>query len=750
MFSLCDSLQYITIPNSVTSIGRDAFGSCYNLQSITIPDGITVIGNGAFAYCENLQTIIFNGTFEQWDAIEKGKDWDAYTGNYTITYLGGEGENPDDEDVQGSEGLAYTLSNDGESYIVSGIGTCTDTDIVIPATYQNLPVTTIKSYAFTSDAIESVMLPSSISSIGMNAFSGWMIKNIEVDIDNPYYQSIDGNLYSKDGKKFIQYATGKTESYFVIPDGVEIISNSFSDSALETIYFPDSVKTIDHMPFFQCYDLVNIEVSENNEHFKSIDGILFSKDGTMIIKYPIGKTEKHYVLPDGVTEIDAQAFRSTRLDTIEMPDSLTKIDLYAFFDSYIVNIVFHGTKFEWDAIEKGENWDNTVNDYTITYLGESEDSEATDASYFTFTLLGDGTYSIKAKDKNNMPESVVIPSSYNGKAVTVIAEEAFSWCKLLKNIIIPNSVRIIDNMAFRGCENLTCLEIPDSVIEIGFDVFTWCTNLQNITIPDRVTTMYGFSFAGCENLESIIIPNCIKEIDHYAFQNCKKLKNIVIPDNVTKIGQTAFFGCTSLTSIEIPNSVLSIGASAFSGCTSLTNIRLPEEITVLDSYLFKDCTNLISVTISNSVTNISYEVFYSCIKLEKIIFNGTQSEWDAIVKDEDWDYYTGDYIITYLGENDGDLKISEGLKYILSYDKTCYVVSSIGTCTDTDIVIPATYNGKVVKIISDGAFINCTNLQSIVIPNGVTSIYDAAFAQCINLVSVDLPDSLTTISIVQI
>ena len=131
---------------------------------------------------------------------------------------------------------------------------------------------------------------------------------------------------------------------------------------------------------------------------------------------------------------------------------------------------------------------------------------------------------------------------------------------------IPNSVKCIQDYAFRGYRSLTNIEIPDSVISIGFGAFMGCTSLTNIEIPDSVTYIGNFSFEDCTSLTNIEIPNGITGIGHATFKGCTSLMDVNIPNSVTWIGDTAFNDCTSLTSIEIPNSVTSIEERAFGYC----------------------------------------------------------------------------------------------------------------------------------------------------------------------------------------
>jgi hypothetical protein len=337
----------------------------------------------------------------------------------------------------------------------------------------------------------------------------------------------------------------------------------------------------------------------------------------MIIKYPIGKTEKHYVLPDGVTEIDAQAFRSTRLDTIEMPDSLTKIDLYAFFDSYIVNIVFHGTKFEWDAIDKVENWDNTVNDYTIIYQGE----ELTGSEGLAYTLSDDGESYIVSGIGTCTDTDIVIPAIYSGKKVTSIGMEAFFYCQQITSVSIPDTVLTIGSAAFAGTP-IVSIKIPNSVIYIANDAFFGCA-FESIVIPESVVEIGPSAFGYCYNLNNFIVDennriyqsidgNLYTRDDQYDWEYTMVQYAIAKDD----------------TSYNILDGVTHISKRAFAFNPYLMNIYIP-----------------------SSVENIGAEAFWGCKSLEQIIFAGTQAEWDAIEKGENWDNGTANYIIYCIDGN---------------------------------------------------------------------------------------------------
>lgn len=246
--------------------------------------------------------------------------------------------------------------------------------------------------------------------------------------------------------------------------------------------------------------------------------------------------------------------------------------------------------------------------FTNTALYKNESNWEDDVLYI-------GKFLIKAKD--------TISGSYTIKqGTTVIAEEAFADCSNLTDINIPNSVEEIGIIAFYGCQGLTSLTLPSSVTAIKNRTFMNCIGLTSVTLPNSITSIGWRAFYYCENLTSVTIPDGVNDIQMEAFSYCKKLTNLTIPNSVTFIGQQQFEYCEKLTSITLPNSI-----------TSIT------------SWTFQNCENLASITIPKSVTEIGGQIFKNCVQLTDIYYAGSKSDWENIKKDNYWDQYSGNYII---------------------------------------------------------------------------------------------------------
>jgi hypothetical protein len=212
---------------------------------------------------------------------------------------------------------------------------------------------------------------------------------------------------------------------------------------------------------------------------------------------------------------------------------------------------------------------------------------------------------------------LTIPSvfTHEGETYTVnkIGDRAFSNCRGLTSVNIPNSVTTIGNSAFYECSGLASVTIPSNVTAIGESAFCGCSKLSSITIPNNVSNIENSTFSNCNSLMSMKIPNSVTTIGNFAFSGCGGLSSVTIPNSVTTIGSSAFGGCSGLSSVTIPNSVTTIGSSAFSGCSKLSSVTIPNTVMNIDSYTFFGCSSLTSVNIPNSVTSIGYSAFAYCI-----------------------------------------------------------------------------------------------------------------------------------------
>ena len=197
----------------------------------------------------------------------------------------------------------------------------------------------------------------------------------------------------------------------------------------------------------------------------------------------------------------------------------------------------------------------------------SDDSNSSNFSDYGILVMDDNTAEI-IKYRGSGIE-IKIPENINGYKVTSIGEYAFKNCNWLKSVTIPDSFTSIGNSAFEQCSNLSSVTFPDSVTSIGNSAFYQCSNLSSVTIPDSVTSIGNSAFYQCSNLSSVTIPDSVTIIGDSTFEQCDSLKSVTIPDSVTNIGDDAFLLCDSLASVTIPDSVTNIGDDAFACCDDL-------------------------------------------------------------------------------------------------------------------------------------------------------------------------------------
>ncbi|MCD7827713.1 MAG: leucine-rich repeat domain-containing protein [Clostridiales bacterium] len=434
-FYYCSSLKNIEISTGVTEIGSVAFGANDTITEIEIPSSVQVMGDSMFKYCDSLKKITVSDDNEYFSSD-----------SYGVLY------NKDKTELVEypcSGATEYIIPNSVTVIKVNAFSGCQKLKkIEIPNS-----VISIEASAFTHcENLTNIEIPASVTFIESMAFdSCYSLEGIFVSEDNKFFSSDSyGVLYNKDKTELVAYPyNGATE--YTIPDGVVSIGEgAFSNCRkLEKIEIPDSVTSIGYLSFWCCDSLKTIEISENvtyigstafrscyvlegifvsedNDYYSSDSyGVLFNKDKTELIQFPIGSGITEYSIPDGVTNIYDDAFyNATSLNKISIPESVISIG----------SSVFSYTGY----YENNSNWEDGV-----LYI---------DNCLISARNLTTETYAVK-------------------DGTRLIAESAFNSLTSIKNIILPDSVTSINDWAFNYCESLTSITIPDSVISIGFAAF---------------------------------------------------------------------------------------------------------------------------------------------------------------------------------------------------------------------------------------------------------------------------------------
>lgn len=178
--------------------------------------------------------------------------------------------------------------------------------------------------------------------------------------------------------------------------------------------------------------------------------------------------------------------------------------------------------------------------------------------------------------------------------VTSIGMSAFMYCRDMETIHLSNSLQTIGIHAFTGCSKITSIELPGTLKNLEWRAFECCTMLESINIPDGITKLEYRTFGECSSLTSLTLPESITSFESSVFQGCESLKSINLPIDLETIPDMTFDGCKSLESIDIPKNVKAIEWFAFNGCESLTHVILPEGLTMIDGHAFLNCNRLSS------------------------------------------------------------------------------------------------------------------------------------------------------------
>ncbi len=322
--------------------------------------------------------------------------------------------------------------------------------------------------------------------------------------------------------------------------------------------------------------------------------------------------------------------------------------------------------------------------YLCTICGYQGKAPETDVSLFTFVQV-DGGY--KLTKYNGSVADVVIPATYLGEPVKRIGNGAFKNCEILTSVRIPDAVWLIEEAAFFGSKNLKTVTFGESsqLQSISTSAFGSCTALTSITLSQN---------------------GPLKSIGDFAFEKCKNLTDIQIPDGVTNIGSYAFNGCQNLASIHIPDGVYSILEQTFSNCTNLTSVTFSEnsQLAVIGSGSFTNCKNLASFTFPKDVYSIDSAAFSGCEGLKSVYITGLD-QWFAF-------------------------SFRDASASPLHSGADLYV----GNIKVTNLIIP-----QGITEIRDYAFCG-TSIESVTIHDHVTSIGHYAFGECTSLATVIFED----------
>lgn len=761
-FYQCTSITTIKIPTSVQSIDKSAFtgctalyievpgellanipksvlqdltitgskikadlGTCPQLAHVKIAESVDYIYPDVFKECVQLVAIDFLPMNKPWkvvprynfiqtidifqeDILPNELLMNKYSSCHWIT----------SESIPASEGLAFTLNYDLASYTLTGMGTCTDVDLIIPSTYNDLPVTDIarpassSGYAAPFKRIQSVLIPNTVKSIGEATFQDWnnttSLSAITFYV-NPEL-TWDGMPVSSSVTRFMpikSIAVDNLELWckvtkVILPYqalvGLYINDDADNPYVLENFTIPGNIETLGNgFAGYKHFKEVRIPA---NSQLKCLDG----------------------------------SFSGCHIETLYIEDLKAYCEFE--FTSYRAN--------PWNAADRV-----LVRDASGNYID------------MTVRLMLDET--ITTVSNYTFGNCVKLKELYIENPSTTIGSSTF-YSTLLNVFSGPASV--YSNLSI--VSNLTDVTITSGEIRAGSSNKA-LSKLSSLTLCEGVTTIGDYAFYGCSLLENLRLPNSLVSIGNYAFYDCNHLSNFNLPDSLTIIGNYAFAlnnNMPIVNSITIPDSVTSIGNYAFNNwqCTS---IILGRSITSIGSYAFNvtrpDLDSALDVFYNNSIES------FLAVSIQTNTFKSLPMFLH--VKSTNSDDYELLQTITLPGIDsqitqcppalkiftnlidliipDTVTSIASGAFKSLNYLRSVTMsdsVTSIGTSAFADcIALTDIVFSKNLNALPQGICQDCTNLLKVIIPDSVKTIGDYAFRCCRKLVSITLGTGLTEI-----
>lgn len=482
--------------------------------------------------------------------------------------------------------------------------------------------TTIGAQAFSGcSGITSLIIPQSVTRIGSGAFAGC--------------SGITGSI--------------------TIPEGCEVASDAFSGCTRLTINYAGAEAT-DPTALFTWKISGGKATITGYKGGKDVTSISVpaTLDGcpvTAIADYVFSSCRylTHITLPNTLTTIGNYAFAySARLTSVTVPASVTTLGRYAFY--YCTGLT--GNMHLIDA---------TIPSNAFT--------GCTGLSVFAFTTQSNGSLSLSRYYGSE--SNVSVPSRVDGRSVTEIGREAFSYRTALQTVTLPTSITTIGQSAFYYCSSLQSIRVPYGVTTIGPSAFYNCSALTKVDLPGSIrsigsmafhnctslsgvytfidASVNGSAFSNCTNVEAwcydvvsadeVKLSYCISNdstltipsyVDDYAvvsmtaqaFYGCRNVTRVNLPSTFTQIPAEAFYKCTTLQQISIPASVTAIGDSAFYGCTALKSMTIPAGVQSVGNQAFYNCTAMTSLVLADDATEIRSYAFAGCTSLSSVSIPG--------------------------------------------------------------------------------------------------------------------------------
>lgn len=557
--------------------------------------------------------------------------------------------------------------------------------------------------------------------------------------------TVSGTDYIDNDSDWVAPNREKIKS-IIIEDGItEISSSTFENCTnLETVTIADSVSylggyafanctklTSVTLPknlvsytwvFVDCTSLTDVTISEDNEYFKTVDGVLYNKKMTELYLYPSAKAGKSFTIPATVKHIDDEAFYNCdALETVVLPKSVTELSYYAFaecdnlkeIDISNVTELGSGVFSNCDSLKSVKfNKEVKIIDYSLFY--DCDALESVDMSGLNLNDIGyDAFTSCDSLVDIKIPDSI---QYFTAQAFeeTGYAKDASNW---------ENGILYFGEYAVMLSEEVAgVVTIKDGTIAVADDFAYQNSNITEVKFPSGLKRIGGWAFLDCSALDNIVIPDSVDYIGKDAFFNTKCFSDIAaLDDNAVYIGKwlLSVKEDSELTEFTVKDGTAYIANGAAEYNEYLKKVTIPSSVKGICNYAFAQCYALETVNLSDNLETIGSYAFGYCENLKELELPSTLKKIG-----------TSAFNYCYLLE---DVTLPDGLEYIGS--------DAFNDCESfTEISVPDS-----VTYIGTSAFEDCVNIVSAKLPKGLKEIPDDTFKDCYELKNIILPDAFTAI-----
>ena len=754
-----------TVLSSVVHINDQAFANTQYLKNITLSDSLETIGKGAF-FLSKIETVDLSSNIK---LKEISEECFYNTINLKVIYIPSSVEVIKKNAFHSSGLEQLTFLNDSKIEEIEteafantnllALNLPKNLSTIGPYAFKgskissidfsnNIALTSIGEYAFSYlDHIKSIDIPSWVQSIGFGAFANTKLESMTLPFvgkdpaanDN---SSLFGYIFG--ANEFQNESVPETLEVITITGAYPIKANAFANlSNVREVYLSPEINDLGLGIFKNMSALTTLSLTLDNIHLGYLFGVVeyYNQNqyvpsslrniyltGTNVSDFAFSNLEtiNNLTFAETITTIGEGAFIGmSALSKIVIPENVIKIGPYAFGGNDNASIYVM-------ASTKPSGWDNDWNGSSPVFWNTKE---AFEDGLYQFFISNDNKVVI-TKYLGTDPD-VYIPKHLNGFEVIEIGEEAFAHNQFIKNLSIPDSVKVIGKRAFLNSSiEMIMFEQNSKLTVIDIEAFADTASLGSILLPASLTKLNEGAFKNSAIGEVDFVENSLLTlIDRSVFENTQNLNKIIIPASVEVINPFAFYFSGINEVIFLENGILKvIGEGAFSNTTNLVRIELPKSIEQVGRVAFAS-SGLTEVlfAIDGSLRHIDFGAFQNVSNLENIQLP----------------FLGGDEVNTHFGyifgassANNQDFYLPKSLVKVSVYGTEIGKNAFYGVESIREVFIAAT-----VLIIDENAFYNCL-VETIFFEEGslLKTIGYRAFYGATNLKNLDLPSSLEQIT----